>query len=414
MKIAIEAHALSQDKITGVGMVILHYMNELQKLDSENEYFIFTMDDLKHITLVNPRWHHVDFQYPLKTLRIKIWNAWNKKRSERDSGGIIRSGSLIMLRILKIFLELIDEIVFSYKLASTVKTNDIDIYLGTSTYYYPYFFLSPIKKAGILYDLVWELYPHTMEFGNKMRMKLFTMGNMKKLDLLIAISENTKKDAHEILGITNRIEAIPLAADDTIFYRAGGPAISSVKKKYGITKKYILSVCTLEPRKNLKALLDAYRAMPSRRDYQLVLVGMAGWIDTDFFHDIESSDVRDNVLITGYVQNTELAPIYTGAELFVFPTLYEGFGLPVLEAMQCGCPVITSNSSSIPEVAGTAAIMIDPRDVEGLSTTMEKVVSSAALRKSLTAKGLKRSRQFSWKKSARRLLDSLMSLKTNV
>jgi len=311
---------------------------------------------------------------------------------------------------MKIILELLDEAVFSIKLASSIKINRIDVYLGTSTYYYPYFFLSPVKKAGILYDLVWELFPETMEFGNKIRMKLFTLRNMKKLDLLVAISSNTKKDAHEILGIDNRIDAIPLAADSAIFYLAGASAISTIKKKYGITKKYILSVCTLEPRKNLKSLLAAYRIMPSRLNYQLVLVGMAGWINSDFFSDIENSDVSENVLITGYVSNTELAPLYTGAELFVFPTLYEGFGLPVLEAMQCGCPVITSNTSSIPEVAGDAAIMVGPFDVEGLSQIMEKSVSDPALRKKLRDRGLKRSRQFSWDASARRLLDSLMSL----
>ena len=410
MKIAIEAHALSQDKITGVGTVILHYMNELQKIDSHNEYYIYTMDDLKHVEIRNPLWRHVDFQYPLKNIRIRVWHTWNRKRAGTGPKGPLSRLSILILRLLKIFLELLDEAVFSCKLARSIKINGIDVYLGTSTYYYPYFFLSPVKKAGILYDLVWELFPETMEFGNKIRMKLFTLRNMKKLDLLVAISENTKKDAHHILGIDNRIDAIPLAADSTIFYRAGASAVSSVKKKYGITKKYILSVCTLEPRKNLKTLLAAYRAMPSRRNYQLVLVGMAGWINTDFFNEIEASDVRDNVLITGYVSNTELAPIYSGAELFVFPTLYEGFGLPVLEAMQCGCPVITSNTSSIPEVAGDAAIMVDPLDVEGLSKTMEKIVSGAAVRTSLREKGLKRSRQFSWEKSARRLLDSLMSL----
>ncbi len=410
MKIAIEAHALSQDKITGVGTVILHYMNELQKIDSINEYYIYTMDDLKHVEIRNPLWRHVDFQYSLKNIRLLVWQAWNRKRSGNGSNGIFSRVSIVILRLLKIFLELLDEAVFSCKLASSIKKNGIDVYLGTSTYYYPYFFLSPVKKAGILYDLVWELFPETMEFGNKIRMKLFTLRNMKKLDLLVAISENTKNDARDILGIDNRIEAIPLAADSTIFYRAGASAVSSVKKKYGITKKYILSVCTLEPRKNLKSLLTAYRAMPSRRNYQLVLVGMAGWIKTDFFREIDASDVRENVLITGYVSNTELAPIYTGAELFVFPTLYEGFGLPVLEAMQCGCPVITSNTSSIPEVAGDAAIMLDPLDVEGLSKTMEKAVSAAALSTRLREKGLKRSRQFSWEKSARLLLKALMSL----
>jgi glycosyltransferase involved in cell wall biosynthesis len=412
MRIAVEAHALTDEAITGVGNVILHYLNELQKLDTENEYFIYAMDDLKHLVFKNPKWRYINFQYRLKRARMNIRKAWlDLKKQSGHTGGASHFIRLLFLRIAKILLEVPDEIVFSFKLASSLKKNDIDIYIGTSTYYYPYVFFSPLKKAGILYDLVWKLFPETMEFGNKLRMKVFTLRNMRKLDLLISISENTKKDAREILGLTTRIDAIPLAADNSIFYRAGSPAIAAAKKKYGITKKYILSVCTLEPRKNLKALLAAYRMMPGRRDYQLVLVGMSGWNTLDLFDDISSSDIAGNVLFTGYVPGAELSPIYSGAELFVFPTLYEGFGLPVLEAMQCGCPVITSNTSSIPEVAGDAAIMLDPNDIDGLSAMMEKVLKSGSLRKKLASKGLKRSRLFSWEKSARIFLKSLTSLK---
>jgi glycosyltransferase involved in cell wall biosynthesis len=409
MRIAVEAHALCQDKITGVGNVVLHYLNELQRIDDDNEYFIYAMEDLKHFVTTGPKWHYVDFRYPLKKLRMGTRQAWLNLKDSGKKRIIIRM-QILILRVAKIILELIDEIVFTWKLAASLKKNGIDIYLGTSTYYYPYFFFSPVKKAGILYDLVWKLYPGTMEFGNKLRMKMFTLRNMKKLDLLVSISEKTKEDARDILGIKTRIEAIPLAADKKIFYRADAASVAAVKKKYGITKKYILTVCTLEPRKNLGALLNAFARMPGRREYQLVLVGMVGWITSGLFRDIESSDIRDNVLVTGYIPNAELAPVYTGAELFVFPTLYEGFGLPVLEAMQCGCPVITSNSSSIPEVAGDAAIMLDPEDVDGLAVAMEKTLKSAAARKELAGQGLARSRLFSWEKSARELLRLFASL----
>jgi len=412
MRIAVEAHALSQEKLTGVGNVVLHYLNELQRLDKANEYFIYTVEDLKHVTIASTRWRHVSFDYLLKRIHGRVSEAWLRLKSENEKNkSVFRSIRILWCRLVKIILGVMDDLVYSVKVAMSLRKNRVDIYLGTSTYFYPYFFLSPVKKAGILYDLVWELYPGTMEFGNKVRMKLFTLRNMKKMDLLISISENTKKDAIELLGLKTRIDAIPLAAEPSIFYPASSTVVSSMKKKYGITKKYILSVCTLEPRKNLTALLQAFRIMQGRRDYQLVLVGMTGWVISDLFKDIASSDVRDNILITGYVPNSELAPLYTGAELFAFPSLYEGFGLPVLEAMQCGCPVITSNSSSIPEVAGDAAIMVDPEDITGLAASMEKVLKNRAFRDSLARKGLKRSKLFSWEKSARALLQSLETLK---
>ena len=409
MRIAVEAHALSQEKITGVGKVILHYLDTLQKIDRENEYFIYTMDDIRHIAFSSPLWRYVDFDYLLKRVRMRIRARWLRLRDGAASGPL-PGVRLLLYRLAKIILESIDEIVFSLKLASSLKKNGIGVYIGTSTYYYPYFFFSPVKKAGIIYDLVWELYPETMELGNRIRMRLFTLRYMKKLDLMISISENTKKDAREILGLTNRIDAIPLAADREIFFRAPAASIASCKNRYGITKKYILSVCTLEPRKNLRALIEAYRMLPSRHAYQLVLVGMTGWLQSGFFKDLESSDVNNNVIFTGYVSNDDLAPLYSGADLFVFPTLYEGFGLPVLEAMQCGCPVITSNNSSIPEVAGDSAIMIDPHNIDSLAEAMEKLLINNASKRELSKKGLRRAKQFSWDTSAKMLLSSLRSI----
>ena len=410
MRIAVEAHALSQDTITGVGNVVLHYLNELQRIDGKNEYYIYTMDDLKHVILQNKKWHYVDFQYPLKKLRMRTRSRWLEIKSHKSGSGTLIVLQIYFLRSVKILLEILDEIVFSFKLASSLKRYHINIYLGTSTYYYPYFFFKPIKKVAFLYDLVWKLYPDTMEFGNKLRMKFFTIKNMKKLDLLVSISANTKKDAREFLNIHTRIEAIPLAADKKIFYKAPSSSVTAIRKKFGITKKYILSVCTLEPRKNIPALIAAYSRMQGRRRYELVLAGMTGWIGSGFFKLIDSSDIKDRVILTGYIANSELAPLYTGAEVFVFPSLYEGFGLPVLEAMQCGCPVIASNKSSIPEVAGDAALMIDPENETRLMEAMEQVLTNASLKKRLSNKGVQRARRFSWEKSAAELLRLIETL----
>ena len=390
-------------------MVILHYLTEFQRIDTDNYYYIYAMDELQHLKLYNKKWKDITFKYFLKDMRINTRKSWLKLKDSRKAG-VFASIKLISLRIIKILIELVDDINYTFKLASSLKKNNIDIYIGSSTYYFPYFFFSKIKKASIIYDLVWKLYPETMEFGNKIRMRFFTMRNMKKIDLLISISENTKKDTHEILNIDTDIEAIPLAADNNIFYKADSASISRIKSKYTITKKYILSVCTLEPRKNLETLLKAYKKMENWKEYQLVLVGMTGWIKSDFFKGLEDSGIYDNIIFTGYVANDDLAPLYTGAEVFVFPSLYEGFGLPVLEAMQCGCPVITSNSSSIPEVIGDAGIMVDAMDTEGLSNEMEKVLRNSTLKTQLSSKGLKRAEFFSWEKSANKFLEKISAI----
>jgi len=138
MRIAVEAHALSQEKLTGVGNVILHYLNELQKLDNANDYFIYTMEDLKHVTISNPRWRHVGFDYFVKKTHVKVSAAWHRLKSENEKNrSHLRSVKILCCRLVKIALGVIDEIIYSYKLASSLRENQVEIYLGTSTYFYP-------------------------------------------------------------------------------------------------------------------------------------------------------------------------------------------------------------------------------------------------------------------------------------
>jgi len=203
-------------------------------------------------------------------------------------------------------------------------------------------------------------------------------------------------------------------------------AIEAVKARYGIAGDYVLFVGTLQPRKNLIRLIEAFspstrlrRAQSSRSgrrlsnpqspisNLQLVIAGKKGWLYEEIFQQVEELELEGKVVFTGYVVAGDLPALLSGAGLFVFPSLYEGFGLPVLEAMACGTPVICSNASSLPEVAGDAALLVDPLDVEGLAAAMERVLGDEALRAELIERGFERARKFSWERCARETLDVL-------
>ena len=405
MNIAIEAFALSLDRVTGIGNVVLNYINELQRLDPDNRYFVYTPDALNHARLDNPNWRHVMYDGAVKRASCSVRDslvALRENRTRAPGAGI--SVRIALLRLSKMALELPDLVWFPLWMARSLRRNRIDVYFGNFADYFPPIFLSRLKKLWLIHDLVWKIYPETLQKHGPLDYRLIRR-NMMRADLLLAVSDNTKKDIGELLGIRKEIITLHNAADRQVFYRADPKSIARVKRKFGIKKQYILSVCTLEPRKNLGTLLDAYGLMKSRDRHQLVLVGMSGWKNTGLFSLIEGHGAKDNIVITGYIDREDLAPLYTGAAVFVYPTLYEGFGLPVLEAMQCGCPVISSTASSMPEVVGDAGVLVEPMDTKGLTASMERVLADPAYRAALGRKGLARAQNFSWERSARRLLD---------
>jgi glycosyltransferase involved in cell wall biosynthesis len=174
-----------------------------------------------------------------------------------------------------------------------------------------------------------------------------------------------------------------------------------------LPERYILFVGTLEPRKNVQTLLQAFahmRAEPPRPDVSLVIAGGNGWGKENYLASVDALKLRDHVRFTGFVADDHLPDLYRGALLFVYPSLYEGFGLPVLEAMACGTPVITSDRTSLPEVAGDAALLVDPTRPEALAAAMSSVLSDSALHQALRAKGLARARAFTWDAVAQQTL----------
>jgi len=220
---------------------------------------------------------------------------------------------------------------------------------------------------------------------------------INNIDMFIAVSENTRRDIIKLLGVPeNKTRVVYEAAD-----RRYKPVkdTSKIKKQYGLNN-FILFVGTLEPRKNIRNLIMAFSKL-DRKNYQLVVAGKKGWKYEEIFQIVESQGLKEKIKFLDYVPDGELPELYSAADLFVYPSFYEGFGLPPLEAMACGTPVIVSNRSSLPEVVGDAGLMVDPDDVEDIARAMEKILAQPSLRRELSKKGLRQAKRFSWKRCAR-------------
>ena len=266
-----------------------------------------------------------------------------------------------------------------------------------------------LRRFLTVYDLIPVLMPHlfTEGVGSVIRRIFMTMlTSIGPDDYVLAISEATKNDLCSYLKIDpSRVFVSPLAASPELFYRVKDSGrIDAVRARYGLPAgaRYFLSVNTLEPRKNIEHALRAFAAVlqESRiEDLYFLLVGTQGWDVTSIMTAISNANIaRDRVILAGYVPDQDLAPLYSGALAFVYPSLYEGFGLPPLEAMQCGTPVITSNTSSLPEVIGDAGVMVSPDDGDALSQAMSDMYRQPKLRAGFAARSVTRSTQFSWER----------------
>ena len=236
----------------------------------------------------------------------------------------------------------------------------------------------------------------------------------RKADLALVPSLAVKGDVVQRLGLPEDRVVVTSEGCEPRFRPAGPASLGGVAARYGLPARYVLAVGTLEPRKNLTTLLHAFARLRQGGDVdpglQLVLAGARGWLDGPIFRTVRALGLEQTVRFPGFIDDDDLPAVYSGAALFVFPSLYEGFGLPLLEAMACGVPVITSNVASMPEVAGDAALLVDPRDAGGLAAAIARALRDRKLRARLRAAGLARAGQFSWETAARRTLDAYASL----
>ena len=265
--------------------------------------------------------------------------------------------------------------------------------------------LLPLRAAPTVltvHDLIFRRFPAHHKPLNRWYLNLTLPLYCRRANHIIAVSECTRRDLIAAYHLPpQKITVIDEAAAPR--FRLQPPdTVAAVRARYRLPDRYLIFVSTIEPRKNLARLLAAFETLRAEGlTDSLVIVGRRGWLYDDFFARLERSPARDAVIFPGYVPDADLPPLYAGAQACVFPSLYEGFGLPVLEAMACGTPVVTSSTSSLPEVGGDAALYFDPADVEQITETTRRLLRDPALREEMRARGLEQAARFSWARAAK-------------
>lgn len=269
-------------------------------------------------------------------------------------------------------------------------------------------FVAPIVRPSptviTIYDVSFALFPQFFRGFNQAYLRAATRWSARHAQRLIAISDCARRDIHRLYGVPlDRIDVAYPGVAETL-QRADPDRVTEFRRAKNLPDKFLLYLGTLEPRKNLTMLVQAFAHLKREcPDALLVLAGGVGWLAGELRAAIETRGVKDGIVLPGYVAEEEKALWYAAATAFVFPSLYEGFGLPPLEAMACGTPVVTSNAASLPEVVGGAGLTIAPDDIGGWAAALRRVWTDAAYRAELADRGVRQARQFTWQATSRQI-----------
>jgi glycosyltransferase involved in cell wall biosynthesis len=291
----------------------------------------------------------------------------------------------------------------------------VEIFIGgVDVFYSPDFVLPPtLSKIKILtvHDLSFKRVPETALPKLKWYLEGAVPRAIKRADLILADSNSTRDDLIDLFNLpAERVQTLYSGVEPYFRRVSDGSTLEAVRTRYGLAKPFVLSVGTIEPRKNLVRLIQAYSRLPQLGDLDLVVAGSRGWMYEEIYRAPQKFGVDPGVRFIGFVPESDLPALYSLARLFVYPSLYEGFGLPVLEALSCGAPVIASNSSSLPEVAGQAAVLVEPHDTDALAEAMARLLEREDERGQLSRLGPARAAKFSWDASACQLLAAFATL----
>ncbi|SHL52362.1 Glycosyltransferase involved in cell wall bisynthesis [Chryseobacterium polytrichastri] len=397
MKVILDADVIAdsyKDNRTGIFRVAFELFGSLAKLKSVDVYY-------SHLSLFHRETStgELDEFFSENSITINRANVRAKRK-------------FLLFRKEKLFRYLYNKIgIYNYKNTHFEKVwKNADIF---HSFYHPFNNeiekYPNLKKVITVHDLIPVLFPD-LHFTSDLINNI--VASIGKDGYAICVSENTKKDLLNYAPHINpnHVFVNLLAASKTLFYVCKDvEKFNHIKAKYNLPKKYFLSVGTLEPRKNVDFVIRTFLKFIKENkidDLGLVLVGAKGWDYDKIFEEYNNAqELKNKIIITGRVPDEDLASLYSHAHSFYYMSLYEGFGLPPLEAMQCGIATVTSNTSSLPEVVGDGGIMLDPNDEKLLSKTMLDLYLDDSLREEYAKKGLNRSKLFSWKKSAEELVD---------
>jgi len=286
----------------------------------------------------------------------------------------------------------------------------VDLVTGpVDIFHAPDYVLPPVSRGITMitvHDLAFLIHPECADQNLRIFLEHAVPRSAARADYIITDSENTRNDVICLLDADpDRVFVVPGGVDPS-FSPADEEAVHNVRCTYDLHRPYILAVGVIEPRKNFPRLIDAFGRFRVRTglDYELVIAGGDGWLSDETYREAERSPFSDSVRFTGYVPDEHLAALYSGAEVFAYPSLYEGFGLPVLEAMACGTSVVCANTSSLPECAGDAALLFPPDDPEAIAETLEQVCANHNLRDDMVRRGAERVAEFQWERAAERLI----------
>lgn len=370
-RILIEGSPIFRNR-SGVGQYVYRLLDSLFELDKQRRYHIFGFIFAGKRFTDPYKGKHKNVSYRLiRYVPSKVFNVFSRR----------------------VFVPPVDVLTFT-KPDLVIFTNFVRMPLPSGA-----------KSISFIYDLSFMLHGEHAGKKNRQIMMREAPKSAAKSDAIVTISQNSKNEIVEHYGINpDKIHIVHPALYHAEYYPRSVREQTAVAKKYKIPGKYILFTGTIEPRKNIIGVLEAYAALPQnvRDEYTLVLAGGRGWNDQGIYKRLKEL-AQEKIIVTGYVADEDLPALYSGASVFVFPTLYEGWGMPVVEAMACGTPVITSNNSSMPEAGGDAAVFIDAKDTKELTQQIQHVLSNQKLAATMVKKGIAHAKQFSWEQSAKDL-----------
>ena len=278
--------------------------------------------------------------------------------------------------------------------------NNLDVFFSP-THYLPLF--SVVPSVVSIFDLSYLKYPELFKKKDLYQLKIWGRYSIKRAKAVITISESSKNAIIEEYKLaSDKVHVVYPGIKELINNREIN--MTDLQKKYGIKKNFILFVGTIQPRKNIARMVEAISQIP---ELELIVVGKKGWQYEGILDSPRKFGVENRVKFLEFVPDEELSELYKNAICFVLPSLYEGFGLPILEAMKYGCPVVTSNTSSLPEAGGDAALYFDPEDSSDIAEKIKKLLSDDKLREDMIEKGYKQAKKFSWEKAAKEALHVL-------